>query len=112
MADDVWDRGSGDTHSTRESFTNEDGVELHVDAGESSVKAMDAAAAARPPSEEAGVPNRLPWPEDGIVSADQATRKCNWLCSINDALFYSYMSRILDKGAYLHKERRRKRRKR
>lgn len=110
MADDVCDRGSGDTHSTRYSFTNEDGVELHVDAGESSVKAMDAAAAARPPSEEAGVPNRLPWPEDSIVSADQATRKCNWLCSINDALFYSYMSRILDKGAYLHKERRRKRR--
>ena len=129
MVDDVWDRGSGDTHSTRDSFTNEDGVELHVDAGESSVKAMDAAtstcvgvgvhgetrpeatAAARPPSEEAGLPNRLPWPEDGIVSStDQGTRKCNWLCSINDALFYSYMSRILDKGAYLHKERRRKRR--
>ena len=131
MVEDVGDSGSGGTYATSDSFPNEDGSAAHNGIGESSVKEFAAAAAAasfaspstcpgfllahgetRPEASDVrSTPNnRLPWPEDALSSSDQSTRKCNWLCSLNDALFYSYMGRILDKGAYLHKERRRKRR--
>ena len=134
MVDDVADSGSGGTDATSDSFPNEDGSAAHNDIGESSGKEFAAAAAPAAaasfasPSTCAGLllvhgetrpeasdvrstsNNRLPWPEDVLSTSDRSTRRCNWLCSLNDALFYSYMGRILDKGAYLHKERRRKRR--
>ena len=126
MVDDVADSGSGGTDATSDSFPNEDGSTVHTGIGEAS--AAPASASFASPSTCAGLlpvhgetrpeasevrstpNNRLPWPEDVSPSSGQSARRCNWLCSLNDALFYSYMGRILDKGAYLHKERRRKRR--
>ena len=70
--------------------------------------------------------DRLPWPEDKDAAFSHhdrqadgsnvcdgagatADRRCSMLRSINDALFYSYMGRVLDKGAYLYRERQRRR---
>mmetsp|Transcript_25521 Transcript_25521/g.55782 ORF Transcript_25521/g.55782 Transcript_25521/m.55782 type:complete len:1460 (+) Transcript_25521:445-4824(+) len=74
----------------------------------------------------AATTDRLPWPEDkdaaffhrdrqadgsnvGDGAVTTADRRCIILRSINDALFYSYMGRVLDRGAYLYRERQRRR---